>query len=84
MIGKTGLFKNGDNCAAPEDSADLFNAESSFEDPGCTNPGFLETMLFGSLIAAVDPVAVLAVFDEIKVRLAYLVFQIDFLYIPGR
>jgi len=67
LIGKTGLFKNGDNCTAVEDSADLFNSESSFEDPGCTNPGFLETMLFGSLIAAVDPVAVLAVFDEIKV-----------------
>ena len=29
--------------------------------------GLLETFLFGSLIAAVDPVAVLAVFDEIKV-----------------
>merc|ERR1712168_82876 len=67
LIGMTGLFKNGDNCTAVEDSADLFNSESSFEDPGCTNPGFLETMLFGSLIAAVDPVAVLAVFDEIKV-----------------
>jgi len=32
-----------------------------------THPGLLETFLFGSLIAAVDPVAVLAVFDEIKV-----------------
>jgi len=67
LIGKTGLFNNGDNCTKVEDSADLFNSESSFEDPGCSNPGFLETMLFGSLIAAVDPVAVLAVFDEIKV-----------------
>lgn len=32
-----------------------------------TTPGLLETFLFGSLIAAVDPVAVLAVFDEIQV-----------------
>jgi len=67
LIGKTGLFNNGENCPAVEDPADLYNSEATFEDPGCTNPGFLETMLFGSLIAAVDPVAVLAVFDEIKV-----------------
>jgi hypothetical protein len=31
-------------------------------------PGIMETLLFGSLIAAVDPVAVLAVFEEIQVR----------------
>ena len=30
-------------------------------------PGIMETLLFGSLIAAVDPVAVLAVFEEIQV-----------------
>ena len=31
-----------------------------------TKPGILETFLFSSLISAVDPVAVLALFDEIK------------------
>jgi hypothetical protein len=31
-------------------------------------PGIMETLLFGSLIAAVDPVAVLAVFEEIQVK----------------
>ena len=36
--------------------------------------GLLETFLFGSLIAAVDPVAVLAVFDEIKVSFVFLPF----------
>ena len=30
-------------------------------------PGILETFLFSSLISAVDPVAVLAVFEEIQV-----------------
>jgi NhaP-type Na+/H+ or K+/H+ antiporter len=31
-------------------------------------PGILETFLFASLIVAVDPVAVLAVFEEIHVN----------------
>ena len=75
MIGLTGLFQTGENCSAPE-AFDLFNTtmvglaetEEILPFPGCSNPGLLETFLFGSLIAAVDPVAVLAVFDEIKVR----------------
>jgi hypothetical protein len=35
---------------------------------GVPAPGIMETLLFGSLIAAVDPVAVLAVFEEIQVK----------------
>lgn len=34
-------------------------------------PGLLETFLFSSLISAVDPVAVLAVFEEIQVKFKY-------------
>ena len=34
---------------------------------GHDTPGLLETFLFSSLISAVDPVAVLAVFEEIQV-----------------
>jgi len=74
LIGLTGLFQTGENCSAPE-AFDIFNTtmvglaetEEILPFPGCSNPGLLETFLFGSLIAAVDPVAVLAVFDEIKV-----------------
>ena len=75
LIGLTGLFRNEENCPDPEltgfmmsgsnmTSMGMVEAETL---PGCTDPGLLETFLFGSLIAAVDPVAVLAVFDEIKV-----------------
>ena len=35
---------------------------------GADPPGILETFLFSSLIVAVDPVAVLAVFEEIHVN----------------
>jgi hypothetical protein len=35
-------------------------------------PGPMETLVFGSLIAAVDPVAVLAVFEEIQARFFFL------------
>ena len=78
MIGLTGLFRTeaSENCPDPELTGffnpynstimGLVKPESVL--PGCTDPGLLETFLFGSLIAAVDPVAVLAVFDEIKVR----------------
>ena len=34
-------------------------------------PGILETFLFSSLISAVDPVAVLAVFEEIQVSFVW-------------
>ena len=54
-------FTNGIN-----ETALLFNDSITMEEPvilppECTDPGLLETFLFGSLIAAVDPVAVLAV-----------------------
>lgn len=77
LIGLTGLFRTeaSENCPDPELTGffnpynstimGLVKPESVL--PGCTDPGLLETFLFGSLIAAVDPVAVLAVFDEIKV-----------------
>ena len=40
----------------------------------CFLPGLLETFLFSSLISAVDPVAVIAVFEEIHVdEILYIV-----------
>jgi hypothetical protein len=78
LIGLTGLFRTeaAENCPDPEltgffnpyNSTIMGLVEPESVLPGCTDPGLLETFLFGSLIAAVDPVAVLAVFDEIKVR----------------
>ena len=62
MIGLTGLFRT-----ESEETCKLMEIQE-VELPGCSDPGFLETFLFGSLIAAVDPVAVLAVFDEIKAQ----------------
>ena len=53
-VGLTGLFQTETDAVCEAASAlDQIH-------PGC-NPGLLETFLFGSLIAAVDPVAVLAV-----------------------
>ena len=52
-VGLTGLFQT-------ETDAVCEASEAGIIVPGC-NPGLLETFLFGSLIAAVDPVAVLAV-----------------------
>ena len=41
---------------------------------GADPPNILETLLFSSLISAVDPVAVLAVFEEIQVdEILYIV-----------
>jgi len=78
LVGMTGLFQTGSEeyCSSftneINETALLFNDSITMEEPiilppECTDPGLLETFLFGSLIAAVDPVAVLAVFDEIKV-----------------
>ena len=42
-------------------------------------PGILETLLFSSLVSAVDPVAVLAVFEEIQVRLLEVsIYRVSF------
>ena len=38
------------------------------DDPYDTSLGILESLLFGSVISAVDPVAVIAVFEEIHVN----------------
>ena len=66
LVGMTGLFRT-----EPDDVCNhslLQTNTTELELPlGCTDPGMFETFLFGSLIAAVDPVAVLAVFEEIKV-----------------
>jgi len=76
LIGLTKLFRTepDENCLTEptgfltsNNSSMLSLTEMDALPPGCSDPGFLETFLFGSLIAAVDPVAVLAVFDEIKV-----------------
>ena len=71
LIGTTGLFRTETDEYCQQFGASLFDAVRNSTMPdvplGCTDPGMLETFLFGSLIAAVDPVAVLAVFDEIKV-----------------
>ena len=53
-VGLTGLFQTEEDLVCEAAS------ELGVIAPGC-NPGLLETFLFGSLIAAVDPVAVLAV-----------------------
>jgi len=73
VVGMTGLFRTGgdEECRIYENMTSVYHQVSqssvSVTEADCTDPGLLETFLFGSLIAAVDPVAVLAVFDEIKV-----------------
>ena len=71
LVGMTGLFRTESAEVCQTFEASLFesfdNATALVPPLGCTDPGMFETFLFGSLIAAVDPVAVLAVFDEIKV-----------------
>ena len=71
LVGTTGLFRteSAEVCQKFETSFFESSDNSTLLVPplGCTDPGMFETFLFGSLIAAVDPVAVLAVFDEIKV-----------------
>ena len=71
LVGTTGIFRTETDEFCQQFETSLFDSalnRTVLEPPlGCTDPGMLETFLFGSLIAAVDPVAVLAVFDEIKV-----------------
>ena len=71
LVGMTGLFRTESAEVCQQFESSLFesfdNATALVPPLGCTDPGMFETFLFGSLIAAVDPVAVLAVFDEIKV-----------------
>ena len=66
-IGQTGLFRTCSPLGT--DNSTELGWEEAAGTCTDTDPGLMETFLFGSLIAAVDPVAVLAVFDEIKVNI---------------
>ena len=66
-VGTTGLFRTEPEAVCHQAFLDLSSHTNASLPLGCQDPGMFETFLFGSLIAAVDPVAVLAVFDEIKV-----------------
>ena len=68
LVGMTGLFRTGtaEECEIfTTDPTSLYHQVTqtslNVTEADCTDPGLLETFLFGSLIAAVDPVAVLAV-----------------------
>ena len=70
LVGMTGLFRTESDEVCHQSFMQISGSDNAsvLAPPlGCTDPGMFETFLFGSLIAAVDPVAVLAVFDEIKV-----------------
>ena len=64
-VGLTGIFQTGSDEWCSQLSTNITMGDNTsaltLMPPECTNPGLLETFLFGSLIAAVDPVAVLAV-----------------------